>query len=283
MNEQHSILRKEQDLVVHDARMTRRQARPIASWAITMGLGGLVLGFVGATDSYELPLALRLGLWLGMCAVAGIIAITVERAATGSGLHLRNQIAWWAFLTTCLAVAMVPVIFLVNSTGNYSQFTNLPTYTLNSFAISATLVAFRLLIGTLLARSAPDTSTEYRLPVDGHNEECDKQEKTSSEPSLLRRLSPALQSAQLLGLKSEGHYLRVFTDKGSELILIRLKDAIDETSPVDGMQVHRSWWLARRAGIERRNKDGRIELKLDDETWVPVSRTHRSAWLKQDW
>lgn len=274
MNDQPSEMREVQGDAVHDARVTGRPGHPVASWAITIGLGGLLLGYVGATDSYELPLSLRLGLWLGLCAVAGVIAITIERAATGSGMRSRSIVAWWALLTTSLAIAMVPVIFLVNSTGSYSPIADLPLFALNSFAISAALVAFRLLIGTVLSRSAPVAAPE---PVEA--DEAVGEER----PRLLERLKPGLRSAQLLALKSEGHYLKVFTDQGSELILMRLKDAIPETEPAEGMQVHRSWWLARRSGLERRNQDGRIELKLDEETWVPVSRSYRSEWLNQSW
>ncbi|MEM9085972.1 MAG: LytTR family transcriptional regulator DNA-binding domain-containing protein [Pseudomonadota bacterium] len=258
--------------------MAARPARPIVSWTITMGLGGLLLGYVGATDSYELPLLVRLSLWLGLCAVGGVIAVTIERAAVGSGLQSRSFLFWWILLTAGLAVAMIPVIFLVNSSGSYSQFANLPLFALNSFAISAALVAFRLLIGTLPVSKVPDEKA-----ADDQSDQAWSAEQAPERPLLLGRLTAGLQSARLLALKSEGHYLKVFTDQGSELILMRLKDALAETGPVEGMQVHRSWWLARREGIERRNRDGRIELKLDEDNWVPVSRTHRSAWLKEDW
>ncbi|NQX95687.1 MAG: LytTR family transcriptional regulator [Erythrobacter sp.] len=263
MNERPSVLREAQANAVHDARTTRLLSRPVASWAITMGLGGLFLGFVGATDSYELPLFLRLGLWLGLCSVAGVIAITIERAVMNTRLRSRSVFTQWAVLTASLAIAMVPVIFLVNSTGSYSPIASLPQFTINSFVISAALVAFRLLIGALLAGSVSSGSTSEMAE--------DAQEFTEPPPKLLERLKPGLQNAKLLALKSDGHYLRVFTDQGSELILMRLKDAMGETAPVEGMQVHRSWWLARRPQIERSTKDGRIELKRDKDTWVPVS------------
>jgi LytTr DNA-binding domain-containing protein len=274
MNDQPSKMREVQRDAVHDARMTGRPGHSVASWATTMGLGGLLLGYVGATDSYELPLALRLSLWLGLCAVAGIIAITIERAVAGLGMRPHSPLAWWALLTVSLAVAMVPVIFLVNSTGSYSPIADLPLFAVNSLAISAALVAFRLLIGTVLSRSAP-VATPEPANSDRAVEE--------GRPRLMERLKPGLRSARLLALKSEGHYLKVFTDQGSELILMRLKDAIPDAEPIEGMQVHRSWWLAKQTGMERRNKDGRIELKLDEENWVPISRTYRSEWLGQDW
>ncbi|MEM9501675.1 MAG: LytTR family DNA-binding domain-containing protein [Pseudomonadota bacterium] len=243
------------------------------SWAITMALGGLFLAIIGATDSYQYSLTLRLTFWLGLCAVAGVIAVTIERAFVGFGLRPQKTLIWWGLLATALAVAMVPIIFLVNSTGTYSPIADLPVFAVNSFAISAALSALRLLIGTLLTNAvstAPAQTNTTVRPVD-------------TRPPLLERLKPGLRSAELWALKSEGHYLKVITDQGSELILMRLKDAIAETSPIEGMQVHRSWWLARRQGIDRRINDGRIELTLDQDTWVPISRTYRAAWVKEDW
>ncbi len=272
MNEPPSIVRETPGHTVHAARMTGLPARPIASWAIAMGLGGLFLGLVGATDSYEYALPLRLSIWLGLCAVGGLIAITIERALAGFGLRSKRAVIWWAALTLALAVAMVPVIFLVNSTGSASPIASLPMFAFNSLAISAALVGFRLLIGALLAdRAGPDRSADEVLST------------ATQRPRLLDRLEPALQTARLIALKSEGHYLKVLTDRGSQLILMRLKDAIAETSPVEGMQVHRSWWIARQDGIERRSAEGRLELKLDDENWVPVSRSYKADWLAQNW
>lgn len=62
-------------------------------------------------------------------------------------------------------------------------------------------------------------------------------------PALLARL-PLSKRGALLALSSEDHYTRVITDKGEELLLIRLSDAIIETAPVQGVQIHRSHWVA---------------------------------------
>ena len=275
MNERPRVFHEAPLPTVHDARMTGASGRPVVSWAITMGLGGLFLGFIGATDSYQYALPLRLAFWLGLCLVAGLIAITIERAVAGFGLRSRRFLVWWAVLTAALAIAMVPVIFLVNATGSRSPIADLPVFTLNSFAISAALVALRLVVGALLS---PSSESQELALGPGRDPSPD-----DPRPRILTRLNPGLQSARLLALKSEGHYLQVITDQGSELILMRLKDAIEEVQPLEGMQVHRSWWLARQSGLEQRTNDSRIEIRLDEETWVPVSRTFRAAWREADW
>jgi len=47
-----------------------------------------------------------------------------------------------------------------------------------------------------------------------------------------------------MALTAEDHYLRVITDKGSALILMKFEDALAALNGYPGIQTHRSWWLA---------------------------------------
>ena len=86
------------------------------------------------------------------------------------------------------------------------------------------------------------------------------------------RLVADEQRGRLLYLKSELHYLQVVTDRGSSLILYNLADAVDQLPASAGLQVHRSYWVARDA-IEKFEKRGRQgELLLRGGHRVPVSR-----------
>ena len=70
----------------------------------------------------------------------------------------------------------------------------------------------------------------------------------------------------------EDHYLRVHTALGSDLILLRMRDAVAELDGLDGAQVHRSWWVARRA-VEKIERDGRnVRLVLATGLVAPVAR-----------
>ena len=86
--------------------------------------------------------------------------------------------------------------------------------------------------------------------------------------------------APLLALSSEDHYVRAHSEASSTLILIRLRDAIAELDPAqEGMQVHRSWWVARAAIASHQRSDRALRLKLSNGLEVPVSRD-RIADLK---
>jgi len=97
-----------------------------------------------------------------------------------------------------------------------------------------------------------------------------------------RRLPPGF--GPLLALAGEDHYVRAIAPAREELVLVRLRDAVAELAGRDGMQVHRSWWVAREAVREVR-RDGRaITLVLANGRQVPVAREkvpvlRQSGWL----
>jgi hypothetical protein len=92
-------------------------------------------------------------------------------------------------------------------------------------------------------------------------------------PGFVQRLPEEIR-APVLALEAEQHYLRVYTEKGRDLILFRFSDAVGEMAETPGAQVHRSWWVARSA-VERAVKEsGAWRLVLRDRTEVPVSRTY---------
>jgi len=100
-----------------------------------------------------------------------------------------------------------------------------------------------------------------------------------SVPAFMARLRPERRGA-LLALRAEGHYLRVYTDAGSDLILYRLSDALGELDERDGARVHRSWWVAERALTD---KPGSDSLELCNGLKVPVSRSYRLRARERGW
>jgi hypothetical protein len=98
-------------------------------------------------------------------------------------------------------------------------------------------------------------------------------------PAFMERVR-AERRGRLLALKAEGHYLRVYTDAGSDMILYRLSDALAEIGTEDGARVHRSWWVAARALGAARHAE---QLELANGLAVPVSRSYRLAARERGW
>lgn len=95
----------------------------------------------------------------------------------------------------------------------------------------------------------------------------------SAEATLRARL-PANLDGEILALKAEDHYLRVYTDRGDTLVHHRFRDAVHDLRHLDGMQVHRSYWV-RRSAIERRFTERHSQfVRLRTGLKVPVSRSY---------
>lgn len=101
--------------------------------------------------------------------------------------------------------------------------------------------------------------------------------------ALTDKLPPRLRRAKIQALTAEDHYLRVRTDSGEALILMRLTDAITACEALDGARTHRSWWVARDAVVQATKGDGRGALTLADGSEAPVSRTYYPALREAGW
>lgn len=99
----------------------------------------------------------------------------------------------------------------------------------------------------------------------------------------LDRLPPRLRGGVIRAVQSEDHYLRIHTDRGSDLVLMRLSDALAELEGLEGAQTHRSWWVAKDAvrGVSR--GDGRATLTLEGGLEAPVSRRYARALRAAGW
>ena len=98
-----------------------------------------------------------------------------------------------------------------------------------------------------------------------------KSAATEPLPEFVNLLLESCRGRPLL-IKSELHYLKVVTERGSGLVLYNMDDAVDALPADAGMQVHRSDWVAFDAidRLQRRGRQG--ELILRDGERVPVSR-----------
>ena len=91
---------------------------------------------------------------------------------------------------------------------------------------------------------------------------------------------PATPSRGLLGaappsvlcLQMEDHYVRVHTQSGSRLVLTTMSQAVAAMGGIEGLQVHRSWWVARKAVAEAVADGRNLRLRLVNGVVAPVAR-----------
>jgi len=100
-------------------------------------------------------------------------------------------------------------------------------------------------------------------------------------PPQSTRLPVAVET--ILALHVEDHYLRVHTPSGSRLVYLTMSEAPVELGAVEGLQVHRSWWVARGA-VERVVRRGRgADLHLSGGLLAPVARARLPALKAAGW
>lgn len=182
----------------------------------------------------------------------------------------------WNWVVTCLLAglsATLPVtlfVYTVNTSvlGLYESGINSFTYllvTCGVISIAGTCIR-QLFVGENMS---------------GVDDVPKSQKALCPEEIFLRRI--ALEKrGDLLSLQAQNHYIEVVTENGKDLILMSLSDATAKLSAIDGMRVHRSWWVARRGIQSISTRNEKTALKLVDGRSVPVSRGNEHsvrAWI----
>ena len=76
----------------------------------------------------------------------------------------------------------------------------------------------------------------------------------------------------VLALQMEDHYVRAHRPNGSDLIHMPLRRAIRRVE-VEGLQIHRSWWVARHAVVAVEGSPRSMRLHLSNGLVAPVARS----------
>jgi DNA-binding LytR/AlgR family response regulator len=237
-----------------------RSTRFWATFAIVVLLFA-VTGPYGTANS--MPLATRLGYWLLVQAVAWSIAISFSVMAE---ILLRRQVGsmFWRMMIGSL-VAALPIAASLSVIG-FALNSEVPTLVswLQQTVFTVPLCALFCLLTYMTMRSQITATSEIiNLAVD----------QTEAPVPILARLKPE-NRGPVLRLTVQDHYTEVVTNRGRELILLRFADAIRETGAIEGMQLHRSHWVAS-AHVERLKRDnGKLFVVTHDGTAIPVSRPY---------
>jgi hypothetical protein len=236
------------------------------SFAVALA-AGVFLALVGAFGTGSAPIMQRFLLWVPL-----LLASTVIGQLIGVRMGRRprigeNALAVWALTT--LFVTVVVTGFAWAYTGlifGPSAGRSLFYFFAASGLISGAVTAIIMLTnrpGPATSATAPSSSL---TPI-----------------RFLDRLPEKLRGGTLYAVQAEDHYLRLHTSKGSDLILMRLADAIGELEGIEGAQTHRSWWVAKDAVAEVKRADGRVALALKNGTEAPVSRPNVRALRESGW
>jgi DNA-binding LytR/AlgR family response regulator len=249
-------------------------------------LAALFLSLAGALGTHDAPLGPRTGYWL---------VIMLTGAMLGSGVAFAVQ-SWgrlrrWRLLEGGLVALLIAVPLSLVVTGAGMVVFDAPDPSFKRFSLLFVVVLMVSALMTALGYATSATPLpDAAIPVQPRPAEAAAEPDppaslpiVEAPPPLMGRLPPHLASARLLALEAEDHYLRVHTDAGSALILMRLSDAIAETGAVEGARCHRSWWVARAAVAAATRRGTAAALQLETGLDVPVSRTHLPGLRAAGW
>lgn len=76
-------------------------------------------------------------------------------------------------------------------------------------------------------------------------------------------------------VEAQDHYLKVSTNRSTEFLRCRMSDAVNELRETEGMQIHRSHWIALSAIDKYISTKDAAKVVLKNGETVPVSRNFR--------
>lgn len=250
---------------------TAHPARQVVIDLAVMTVIGVVLAVVGPLGSFDAPFWLRLVYWLGLAWAGYACYRPIGGLVTRLGASLDLP-EWSLWLLACLiaTVPMTVVVWLVEALPPPLEVPS-PEVWLRTYGYVLAIGAVVTMVFYMIqSKQVPvrEIAAPTPTPVPAARE---APAPAPTQPRLFDRLAPAL-GTELVALEMEDHYLRVHTALGSDLILLRMRDAVAELDGLDGAQVHRSWWVARRA-VEKIERDGRnVRLVLATGLVAPVAR-----------
>ncbi|MEZ6012391.1 MAG: LytTR family DNA-binding domain-containing protein [Hyphomonas sp.] len=228
--------------------------------AVLLGFAALFT-FLGVYTS-DGPLWLRYLMWFVTILTGGMssmlaIPLVFERRIAGDHLPMQVIVA-----SAIIAVPVQLSLYLfMGALGHWAGPEVLPLQFVYVYVVCLVMT----FLGVLISRARRPHAVPAAEP------------DIDAVARFLDRLPVKYRGADLWAVSSEDHYLRVHTNRGEELILMRLADAVRELTGAEGVQVHRSWWVAKTGVGDKRRDNSKLVLVLKNGTEVPVSRTYVTA------
>jgi hypothetical protein len=235
------------------------------------GIAGLFLAYLGPFETHTATLAKRYIYWPGVIITGTLFGIVIS-SAVGALFDRDAERPLLSALFTAAVLTPTGALFVLMATHAI---------------FGAHVMTYTALLAPVFLLSLAMTGVNYLAERRQHSlpaaSTAPAAAPTSKTVRFIERLPFRLRDAQIYAVQAEDHYLRVHTSRGSDLILLRLSDAIAELDPIEGAQTHRSWWVARAAITDVHRGDGRATLVLRDGAEAPVSRGYLPSLRDKGW
>lgn len=251
---------------------------------------GVMINFVSPRVTLTMGPEEQFWFWIYLCLIGGGGTFLCECVLSYLGLK-------WSGISIAFAKSICGTVFVLIPLHMFYDPAEIPNF--STTFIFVWMVMVLILIGTFifslkLFPSKNEPSLSPRMPgaspliveadVETPHHTIEVPEDFTEVPTrILERLPIHLQSSELYAVSSEDHYVRVHTSKGDDMILMRLSDAMLETGNVEGLQIHRSWWVAKEAIANIKATGRTAEVTLKNDVKAPVSRNMVKTLRTMGW
>lgn len=252
-------------------------------------IAAAVLAYLGAMGTQAAPFVQRFAYWAAVILPGSLLGLGVNALVRGWGGLAAHRWAEAGLVALLLSLPHSFVVIVVSALffgiGMITPMVVLEFW-LAVLLISVVLTAINYLatngqVAEAAVVPMPQPAPEPALAPT--SAEAPVTDRSALPPLLAEKLPHRLRAGRLLAIEAEDHYLRVHTDLGSDLVLMRMADACALLDDSAGARVHRSWWVARDAVQAVRQQSGRMELALPGDISAPVSRAMQPVLRSQGW
>jgi hypothetical protein len=232
---------------------------------------GFLLGWLGTDPLSSMPKHLAIA--------GGILIALIGWVASDLGsrlvAHWARPRGWPLWLVLVAGVIVSGPLAVPATYAGYEVFVALgyPVRGLETLQSYTLLHALEGVVGPVVFWTGANLAL-YRLGIARYGyspRAAASRAPAAGEQALLRLIDPRLRG-RILAVQAEQHYIRIYTERGNDLVHHRFSDAIAALSERRGSQVHRSWWVSADA-VEPHQQDP-TRLLLVNGVSVPVGRTY---------
>ncbi|WDE01385.1 LytTR family DNA-binding domain-containing protein [Thalassomonas actiniarum] len=239
--------------------------KTIKTDCLVLLIAGVVLALLAPFGMNKIALGSNIAFWVTACFVGHLLYSPLF--FFGTKYLQRFPLPVWAGLLLlsvvggflmCFVITFISWLYLG---GRADYLADIPILFPKTFLIGVIITLVKL----------------FKHYIKHQNEQLAQQKQIQQEQetsvNFMAKL-PKDKRGTLLCLEMDDHYLKVHTDKGHHMLLMRLKDALEDLVHYPGLQTHRSWWVAEEAIRESVKQERKVSLRLSNDLLVPVSRTY---------
>ena len=244
---------------------------------------GLLIGLLGPFGTFAAPPAQRMVSWV-IWLLAGYVLFR-PTGVVARWLCEATGMPRFAGTLLALVVASVPLTLVVTMTAmrmDFAEALRWPGFWTMYLYIWIVSAVVAITMNAVFGRPAPEPDTEAPKPESSAPAPPPLEPAPAPEPAApILPLPPGF--GPVRALKGEDHYVRVIGDGREEMVLMRMRDAIERLGDAEGLRVHRSWWVAK-AAVDKVRRDGRTAvILLTSGHEAPVARDMMPALRAAGW